>query len=198
MLAHWRRVGLPDYAQFDNDTRFTGPHQHAESLGSIIRVCLSLGVVAVFAPVSEHGFQNAIESYNGKWQEKVWARSEHRWLSTLQRQLARYVVAHRQRRRARIEQAPPRRKFPPQGQYHPEQKVSRGRIIFIRRTNDQGRAEVLGHQYAVAEHWANRLVRGEVNMAGKEIGFYGLRRSEPDKQPLWRKVAYQVPSRYVK
>ena len=198
LLEHWRQVGLPDYAQFDNDTRFTGPHQHADVIGSIIRVCLSLGVVAVFAPVSEHGFQNAVECYNGKWQEKVWARPEHASLSALQRQSARYVSAHRQRRRARIEQAPPRRKFPPKWQYNAEQRVKRGRIIFIRRTNDQGMAEGLGHKYVVDEHWANRLVRCEVNIAGKEIGFYRLRRSEPDKQPLLRKVAYQLPSRYVK
>jgi len=59
-------------------------------------------------------------------------------------------------------------------------------------------AEGLGHKYVVDEHWANRLVRCEVNIAGKEIGFYRLRRSEPDKQPLLRKVAYQLPSRYVK
>lgn len=94
-------------------------------------------------------------------------------------------MAHRQRRRARIEQAPRRRKLPPPWQYHPAPKVRRGRIIFIRRTNDQGRAEVLGQQYVVEEHWADRLVRCQVNMAGKAIGFYGLRRSEPDKQRLW-------------
>jgi transposase-like protein len=198
ILEHWRKVGLPDYAQFDNDTRFTGPHQHADVIGSIIRFCLSLGVVAVFAPVGEHGFQNAIECYNGKWQEKVWARTEHRSLSALQRQSARYVLAHRQRRRARIEQAPVRRKFPPKWQYRPDERVSRGRIIFIRRTDDQGRAEILGHKYVVDEHWASRLVRCEVNIAGKEIGFYRLRRSEPDKQPLLRKVAYRLPARYVK
>lgn len=198
ILEHWRRNGLPDYAQFDNDTRFTGPHQHADVIGSIIRACLSLGVVAVFAPVSEHGFQNGIESYNGKWQEKVWARFEHASLSALQRQSARYVLAHRQRRRARIEQAPPRRKFPAKWQYDLEEKVSRGRIIFIRRTSDKGMADVLGHKYVVDEHWANRLVRCEVDISGKQIRFYRLRRSEPDKQPLLRKVAYELPSRYVK
>ena len=26
MIEHWRQWGLPDYAQFDNDTRFQGPH----------------------------------------------------------------------------------------------------------------------------------------------------------------------------
>ncbi len=26
ILQHWRAVGVPDYAQFDNDTRFQGAH----------------------------------------------------------------------------------------------------------------------------------------------------------------------------
>jgi hypothetical protein len=198
ILEHWRRVGLPDYAQFDNDTRFTGPHKGTDVIGRVIRACLSLGVVAVFAPVSEHGFQNGIESYNGKWQEKVWARTEHTSLAALQRQSARYVSAHRQRRRARIGNAPPRRKFPSKWQYDPAEKVCRGRIIFIRRTNEQGMAEVLGHKYQVDAHWANRLVRCEVDIASKAIRIYRLRRSEPDQQPLLRKVTYRLPARYVK
>ena len=28
LIEHWHSVGLPGYAQFDNDTIFTGPHTH--------------------------------------------------------------------------------------------------------------------------------------------------------------------------
>src|SRR5207247_1148840 len=55
--AHWRAVGLPDYVQFDNDTRFQGPHQHPDVVGRVMRLCLSLGVSVVFAPARESGFQ---------------------------------------------------------------------------------------------------------------------------------------------
>jgi putative transposase len=91
ILEHWEQWGLPDYAQFDNDTRFQGPHQHADTIGRIIKMCLSLGVVPVFAPPREHGLQNAIESFNGRWQEKVWARFEHDSLEGLQRQSSCYI-----------------------------------------------------------------------------------------------------------
>ena len=57
LLAHWRAVGLPTYAQFDNDTRFQGPPQHRDVVSRVMRLCLSLGVTPVFAPVREHGFQ---------------------------------------------------------------------------------------------------------------------------------------------
>src|SRR5437764_8392555 len=109
ILAHWREVGLPSYAQFDNDNRFSGPHQHKNSIGRVIRLCLSLGVVPVFAPPREHGLQNGIESYNGLWQAKVWCRFEYTGLAQLQEQSRKYVAANRNRQAVRIESAPARR-----------------------------------------------------------------------------------------
>jgi hypothetical protein len=50
LIEHWRVWGLPEFAQFDNDTRFRGPHQHPDAVGRVIRLCLALAVVPVFAP----------------------------------------------------------------------------------------------------------------------------------------------------
>lgn len=198
IVKHWREWGLPDYAQFDNDNRFTGPRQHRDAIGRIIRLCLSLEVIPVFAPPCEHGLQNSIESYNGLWQAKVWARFEYQAMSELQQQSHKYVKAHRRRSRARREGAPERRSFPRPWRWEEKSKVSGGRIIFIRRTNDQGEVEVLGRKYEVAKHWANRPVRCEVDVGGKEVSFYGLRRADPETQPLLRKEAYELPLRYIK
>ena len=73
ILCHWREFGYPDYVQFDNDTVFQGPRK-LDALGRVARMALSLGVVPVFAPPRETGFQASIESYNGRWQSKVWNR----------------------------------------------------------------------------------------------------------------------------
>jgi hypothetical protein len=105
LVTHWRDVGLPAYAQFDNDNRFQGPHQHADVVGRVMRLCLSLHVVPVFAPPREPGFQNAVENFNGLWQAKVWARFTHDTLRHLSAQSARYVIASRQRAAARHDQA---------------------------------------------------------------------------------------------
>ncbi|MGO9270333.1 MAG: hypothetical protein ACLQOO_08800 [Terriglobia bacterium] len=70
IVEHWRGVGLPAYAQFDNDTVFQGAHQYPDTMGRVVRLCLSLGVVPVFAPPRETGFQAMIENYNGWWQAK--------------------------------------------------------------------------------------------------------------------------------
>ncbi|HMB05743.1 MAG TPA: hypothetical protein VKP69_18660, partial [Isosphaeraceae bacterium] len=36
LVEHWRAVGLPTYAQFDNDTIFQGPHQYADVVGRVM------------------------------------------------------------------------------------------------------------------------------------------------------------------
>jgi hypothetical protein len=97
LVEHWRAVGLPGYAPFDNDPIFEGPQIHPDTIGRVARACLSLGVVPVFVPPRETGFQAAIEGFNGLWQAKVWARFQYPSLEGLQAQSARYVTAHRQR-----------------------------------------------------------------------------------------------------
>ena len=106
LVEHWRAAGLPGYAQFDNDPIFEGPQIHPDTIGRVTRACLSLGVVPVFVPPRETGFQAAIEGFNGLWQAKVWARFQHPSLEALQAQSVRYVAGHRQRAAARIEAAP--------------------------------------------------------------------------------------------
>lgn len=194
LVSHWREHGLPAYAQFDNDTIFQGAHQWPDTFGRVTRLCLQLGVTPVFAPPRETGFQAAIESYNGRWQAKVWRRFEHDSLRTLRRHSDRYVAATRTRSAARRDAAPPRRSFPARWTLD-LQKPLRGTVVFLRRTNDRGEAALLGRTYAVDPAWPNRLVRCEVDLTHGEIRFFRLRRRDPRQQPLAKTVAYQTPKK---
>jgi putative transposase len=60
LVEHWHQVGLPSYAQFDNDMIFHGTHRYPDALGRVLRLCLSLGVVPVLVPPRETGFQAMI------------------------------------------------------------------------------------------------------------------------------------------
>lgn len=194
LLAHWQAWGLPTYAQFDNATIFQGPHQHRDVIGRVMRVCLSLGVVPVFVPPREPGFQAAIESFNGRWQAKVWTRFQHASLPALRDQSDRYVAASRRRAALRIDAAPPRRPFPLP--WHLDvQAQPAGLVIFIRRTSDAGTVDVLGHRLAVSQHWPHRLVRCEVDLDHERIRIYALRRRAPHDQPLLLELPYVLPRR---
>ena len=197
MLAHWRAFGLPAYAQFDNDTRFQGAHQHRDVVGQVTRLCLSLGVTPVFVPPREPGFQASLENFNGRWQAKVWARFEHESLAALQIRSQQYIAAAHGRAASRIEGAPPRRSFPVEWRVD-FQAPLRGRIIYIRRTDDKGCASMLGYSMEVIPDWRHRLVRAEVDLNAGTIRFYALRRREPSYQPLLREILHRLPQRSFK
>jgi hypothetical protein len=195
LIEHWQDVGLPGFAQFDNDGRFAGASSTQDAIGPVVRACLALGVTPVFAPPRESGFQAAIESFNGRWQAKLWARFSDATLDDLQVRSSRYVAASRRRHAVRIDAAPPRRPFSPADWLALEQPPA-GRLVFLRRTSDAGRASVLGRPLPVDQHWLHRLVRAEVDLGAGRIRFFALRRREPRDQPLIRELAYEPPDHW--
>ena len=194
LAEHWRGFGLPAYAQFDNDSRFIGSHAWPDSIGPVIRFCLALGVVPVFAPPHETGFQAAVEALNGRWQAKLWARFWDPALGDLQERSAAYIAAARRRSAVRIEGASARRAFPA-GDVDLTIPPA-GRLVFLRRTSDTGTVSVLGHRIRVDPSWPYRLVRSELDLDARVIRFFALRRREPDSQPLLTEVPYTPPRRW--
>ena len=50
LLEHWKSLGLPTYAQFDNDTRFQGAHQYCDVISRVYACGLELGITPVLEP----------------------------------------------------------------------------------------------------------------------------------------------------
>jgi len=187
LLEHWQAFGLPAYAQFDNDPRFTGGQRCPDVLGRLVRRCLSAEVTPVFVPPYETGFQAAIESLNARWQAKVWHRFHHDSLGTLCSRAARYATAYRRRLANRLEAAPTRRRAP---SHWPNWTLTEphGRIVYLRRTDTQGVVQLLGHAVPVSSTWPHRLVRCELAVSTGLLMIYALRRRDPTDQPLLRTI----------
>jgi hypothetical protein len=194
LQMHWKTHGLPAFAQFDNDLRFLGPSRYPDTLGKVVSFCLQLGVTPVFAPPAEHGVQNIIESFNGLWQAKVWRRFHYPHLQSVQHRSREFVRALQQRRAARADGAAPRRPFPKQWKFDSRWRL-RGEIIFLRRTDAEGRVNVLGHRWQLDPHWSLRLVRAEVDLDAHTVRCYRLRRRAPQEQSLLKTIPYHFPQR---
>jgi putative transposase len=194
LVEHWRAVGLPDHAQFDNDMIFHGTHRYPDALGRVLRLCLSLGVVPVLVPPRETGFQAMIESYNGWWQTKVWSRFQHENLEDLQGHSKRYVTALRRQRVARIEAGPDRRAFPEDWKLNLKKRPC-GRLVYLRRSTGNSEVILLGQTWPLGQVWPNRLVRCEVDLDSDKVRFFTLRRKEPTSQPQILEVDYRLPNR---
>jgi len=194
LLGRWQRDGLPSYAQFDNDTVFQGAHQFADTVGRVSRLCLALGVIPVFVPPLEHGMQNPIEGFNALWQAKVWQRHHVRNMDELQARSDAYIAAHRARSHQAAEAAPLRRAMPKRFALDLHAPL-RGQMAFIRRTNENGYARLLGQRFAVSRNWLNRLVRCEVDFDHHCIRCFALRRRAPTEQSLLATLAYHRPNK---
>lgn len=164
LVGHWREHGLPAYAQFDNDARFHGIHGFADRIGRVPRLCLELGVTPVFAPPYETGFQAAVESFNARWQAKVWQRFWFETVDVLRARSDRYVAAVRMKLARRIDAAPDRRPFPSPWDFAPTT-----RIIYLRRTSEAGEIRLAGRTIVVDPRWPYRLVRAEWDTSAGRI-----------------------------
>ena len=194
LVRHWQRHGLPAYAQFDNDVVFQGTHRHPDAIGRVARLCLSLGVIPVFAPPREHGAQNLIEGFNSLWRQKVWRREEWSSGDRLQVGSDRYIEALLARRARRKEEAPPRRPFPDDWKLDYNAPFT-GSLVQLRRTNEDGQLVILGNRFHVLREWSHRLVRAEVDLEAHEIRISGLRRRETEVQPLLLTVHHKINQR---
>lgn len=177
LAARWRRDGLPHYAQFDNDTIFSGAHVQRRYFGRLVHWCLCLGVIPVFAPPAELGFQAAIEAYNGCWQRRVWRRWRHRHRADLQRRSHAFVQAYRDTKGST--QGRLRRPWS-----EPATQPRQPLVILIRRLDEAGGLTVCAQRLRIAAHWAHHLVRCEINVCTQRLRCFALARRDPQHQPL--------------
>jgi hypothetical protein len=196
MIEFWYEFGLPDYAQFDNSTVFQGS-RWPDSLGKVVRCCLSLKVIPVFVPPRETGFQASIESYNGRWERGVWKRFHFDNLMAVQKQSNAYVEATCDKNRARMESAPTRWQIPKDWKLDYTAQPQ-GKVIFIRRTTNEEHVEVMGHRWLVQGAGTHKLIRAEVDLTKKTISFYRLRRREPNVHELLAAAKYHFPNKPFK
>jgi len=180
LAAHWQQWGAPAYLQMDNDTRFAGSSRAVRRLGRLIRFCLAAGVVPVFVPPRETGFQAAVESFNGLWQAKVWQRYRHRNLRQLANRNGAFLHAHRALRRQELPERRPRPRPPATT------------VVFLRRTDAHGRIQLLGAQVTIAPSWPHRLVRAELDTQHQLLRAYALQRRQPTHQPVLRSRSFQL------
>ena len=190
LIAHWQTHGLPEYVQFDNAPLFQGAITWADTLGRVVKLCLQHGVTPVFSAPRETGFQAAIESYNARWQAKVWQRFIHADMEGVQQRSAAYVAACQRKAEKRITAVKHLRRAYPKSYIFDAKVPLKGTVIFLRRSDEEGRVTVMGRRYEVSTNWQHRLVRVEVNFSNSEIKFYGLRRAAHTAQPLLHSQPY--------
>src|SRR5205085_11949635 len=88
LLAAWQTLGLPHRLYLDNDAAFTGGERTKRRLGTVVRLCLYLGIEVVFLPPGEPKRNAVVERINGLWAKQFWERNHFRRIDDVLRRQA--------------------------------------------------------------------------------------------------------------
>jgi putative transposase len=70
VYAVWKRLGIPDNLQVDNEMAFFGSPVHPRGMGPLIRLCLLYGVDLWFIPPAEPWRNGVVEKFNDHYRQK--------------------------------------------------------------------------------------------------------------------------------
>jgi len=73
LLNTWKTLGLPDLAQFDNESTFSGG-RYARKISQVVRLCLYFGIAVLFTPLGEADYNWPVEIFNELWAKQFWNR----------------------------------------------------------------------------------------------------------------------------
>lgn len=96
LLQTWQQLGVPDMAQFDNESAFSGGH-HPWVLGRVVRLCLYMGIEVLFIPLGEADYNSPVETFNHLWAQRFWGLhhfTRRRDVSRVQRTFLAWYRSH--------------------------------------------------------------------------------------------------------
>jgi hypothetical protein len=79
LIQTWKKLGIPDFLQMDNELSFRGSNRYPHSLGLVLRLSLLMSIQPMFIPQGEPWRNGEIESFQDTF-DKAFFRSQ-RFLS---------------------------------------------------------------------------------------------------------------------
>jgi putative transposase len=72
--SSWKRLGIPNHQQVDNESVFFGSRQFPRGMGNLIRLCLLYGVEPWFIPMGEPWRNGVVEKFNDHYRKGFLSR----------------------------------------------------------------------------------------------------------------------------
>jgi transposase InsO family protein len=182
--AMWRRLGIPQHQQVDNDMVFYGSRTYPRGMGPLIRLCLAHQVEPWFIPPAEPWRNGVVERFNACWQQHGPLRHPVRSFSALQRASLAFEQRHNGCHRysklggktpdAALAAAHVRLAFPRDGvaPRHPLPKPDRGRYHLIRFVRRDGQLDVFGEGFRVPSVAIHTYIRATVDVTQQRLLIY--------------------------
>ena len=202
--AMWRRLGIPQHQQVDNDMVFYGSRTYPRGMGPLIRLCLAHDVEPWFIPPAEPWRNGVVERFNACWQQHGPSAASAAHFSSAAARGSRLRTAA-QRLPSLQQTRRPNARCRPRGcqctagisrsrvvPHHPLAKPERGRYHLIRLIRRDGRLDVFGERFRVPAAAVHTYVRATIDVTHQQLLVYWMDRSLMnirigcDKPRLWK------------
>jgi hypothetical protein len=213
LLQTWQQLGVPDMAQFDNESAFSGGN-HPWVLGKVVRLCLYMGLEVLFIPLGEADYNSPVETSNYLWAQQFWGLhhfTRRRDVSRVQRTFLAWYRSH---------YIAPRKPDTPErmrlgAQVHtlaardatnllPRLPICAGRVHAVRRVSPEGQVRFLNQTLRVGKRYRERYVWLTLETAYQRLSmWYQVRTGAPWKRlktvaaPMSEPVV-AVPKRFAR
>ena len=205
LLNTWKTLGIPDLAQFDNESAFSGG-RYARKISQVVRLCLYFGIPILFTPLDEATYNWPAETFNALWAKRFWNRhhfSRRCDVPRVQRSFLEWYrtayVAPRQsdtpvhlRRGHRLRRLPARWAAP----LPDPLPICAGHIHAVRRVDETGYVRFLNGPIRVGKRLAGRYVWLTLDTRQQQLAIWYQPYAEADWRQLKRRD-YPLAERVV-
>ena len=213
LLQTWQQLGVPDVAQFDNESAFSGGN-HPWVLGKVVRLCLYLGIDVLFIPLGEADYNSPVETFNHLWAQQFWGRhhfTRRRDVSRVQRTFlawyrSQYIAPRQPDTPERMRLGAP---------VHPlaareaaglpsRLPICAGRVHAVRRVSSEGWVRFLNQSFRVGKRYRERYVWLTLETAHQSLSiWYQVRAGAPWKwlktvEAPMKEPVVAVPKRFAR
>lgn len=182
--AIWRRLGLPQHLQVDNDMLFYGSPTYPRGMGSLIRLCLHYGIELWFIPPGEPWRNGVVEKFNDHFRQKFLQREELTDANALRVQSQNFEHKNNQRYRysklhgrtplEALAMANQPLRFPTEEQAprYPITKPKSGKYHLVRFIRSDGMPDVFGEKFQMPLEAMYEYVRATVDVNEQKLKLY--------------------------
>lgn len=193
LLNTWKTLGIPDLAQFDNESAFSGG-RYARRISQVVRLCLYFGIPVLFTPIDEADYNWPVEIFNGLWARQFWNRhhfSRRSDVSRVQRSFlawyrTEYVAPRQSDTPARLRRGHRIRRLPEHwaAQVPDPLPICAGYIQALRRVDEAGYVRFLNEPIRIGKRYARRYVWLTLDTRRQQLAVWYQPRAEAD----WRQL----------
>lgn len=96
LIDTWKKLGIPEFIQLDNELSFRGSNRYPHSLGKVIKLCLALRIQPIFIPPGEPWRNGVIERFNHTFDKRFYCPERFKNYENLKSSLNDFIEFHNQ------------------------------------------------------------------------------------------------------